>query len=88
VRDCYRYRASVGFCDATAEVTQAASLEIILVGRFCELRKLSRADTDALQLNQAATRRVSDSFGSADDIHLREDAFHVRLDGAFTNKER
>ena len=39
-----------------------------------------------LQLNQAATCGVGDCFGAADDIELGEDAFHMRLHGAFTNK--
>jgi hypothetical protein len=38
-------------------------------------------------LNQAAARSVRDRFGSADDIHLGEDGFHMRLHGAFTKKE-
>jgi hypothetical protein len=40
-----------------------------------------------LQLNQSAARCSSDSFGSADDIHLRKDRFHVRFHSALTNKE-
>jgi hypothetical protein len=41
-----------------------------------------------LQLNQAAAGSVGYRFGPADDVELGEDAFHVRLHGAFTNKER
>jgi hypothetical protein len=41
-----------------------------------------------LQLNQSAARCSSDSFGSADDIHLRKDRFHVRFHSALTNKEQ
>ena len=40
-----------------------------------------------LQLNQAATSSVSDSFGSADDIELGENAFYVRLHCALGNKK-
>ena len=40
----------------------------------------------ALKLNQAAPRRVCDSFCAADNIHLGEDGFTMRLDSAFTNK--
>jgi hypothetical protein len=37
----------------------------------------SGVDADCLKLNQAATSSVRYSFGSADDVHLREDGFHV-----------
>src|SRR5436190_8278630 len=40
-----------------------------------------------LKLNQAAARGIRHGFGAADDVHLREDGFHVRLHGAFTDKE-
>ena len=39
-----------------------------------------------LQSNQAAPGRVCNSFCAADDIHLGEDGFTMRLDGAFTDK--
>src|SRR5439155_19403019 len=48
----------------------------------------SGVDPDYLKLNQAAPSSVRYSFGSADDVHLREDGFYVRLDRALTNKER
>src|SRR5438132_1840990 len=41
----------------------------------------------ALKLNQAPPRRVSNGLCAADDIHLGENTFHMRLDGALTNKE-
>src|SRR6267142_2731145 len=40
-----------------------------------------------LQLNQPASRSIGDRFGSTDDVELGKNAFHVRLHGAFTNKE-
>src|ERR1700736_4219546 len=46
-----------------------------------------RTKAPLLQLNQPTPCRVSDGFGPADDIHLSEDAFHVRLHCALTNKE-
>ena len=55
------------------------------------LSNADRADLHSLslplKLNQAAPRRVSHRFGSADHIHLGEDAFHMRLHRALTNKE-
>ena len=41
----------------------------------------------ALQSNQAATGRFCNSFCTAEDVHLGENGFPVRLDGTFTNKE-
>src|SRR5207237_7737419 len=43
--------------------------------------------TICLKLNQAATCCVGHRFGPADNIHLGEDAFHMRLHCALTNKE-
>src|SRR5206468_12160890 len=48
-----------------------------------ELNSLSLA----LKLNQTATCCVGHSFSPADNVHLGEDGFHVRLHGALTNKE-
>ena len=56
-------------------------------------RRIKRKETKvtkisfALKLNEAAPRRIRDSFSSADDIHLGEDALYMRLDCAFTNEE-
>jgi hypothetical protein len=41
----------------------------------------------ALQPNQPATCCAGDSFCTADDIHLREDTFYVRLHSTLTNKK-
>jgi hypothetical protein len=69
-----------GLCNLSEVVTRASSLQ----GH----RKHCCHETKALQLNKAAARRISDSFGPANDIHLGEDAFHVRFHRAFTDKER
>ena len=62
-----------------------------VIGRLCETRWLLTQPPSngqmQLQLNQPPTRGVSDGFGPADDIHFGKDAFHMRLDGALTNKE-
>jgi hypothetical protein len=39
-----------------------------------------------LQLDKAAPGSACHGFGSADDIHLSEDRFHVRFHGAFANE--
>jgi hypothetical protein len=41
----------------------------------------------ALQSDQAPPGRLRNSFGPADDVHLGEDSFPVRLDGAFTDEK-
>ena len=62
-----------------------------VIGRLCETRWLWTQPPYngqmQLQLNQAATRCVGNGLGAADDIHFGKDAFHMRLDGALTNKE-
>jgi hypothetical protein len=40
-----------------------------------------------LKLDESAPRGVGHGLGPADDVHFGEDCFHVRLHGAFTNKE-
>lgn len=40
----------------------------------------------ALQSYQAPPGRFCNSFSAADDVHLGEDGFPMRLDGAFANK--
>src|ERR1700740_72354 len=42
----------------------------------------------SLKLNQAAAGSIRHRFGSANDVKFRENAFHVRLHRALTNKER
>src|SRR5438034_8717512 len=62
-----------------------------VIGRLCETRWLLTQPPSngqmQLQLNQAATCRVSDRFCSANDVHLSEDGFDVRFHCALTNKE-
>ena len=41
-----------------------------------------------LKLNQAAAGGSSDGFGPADDVHLSEDGFDVRLHCAFADEKR
>jgi hypothetical protein len=41
----------------------------------------------ALQSDQAASGRFGNSFSAADDVHLGEDSFPVRLDGTFADKK-
>ena len=50
-------------------------------------RLLFRLALAAYNLNQTAPGRVCNGFCAADDVHLGEDGFTVRLDGAFTNKQ-
>ena len=52
-----------------------------------ELIRRLRLSVVLYALLHCASSGVSDGFGSADDVHLGEDAFHMRLDGALTNKE-
>ena len=52
----------------------------------CNLTTFATRQPQALQLNQAASRGGGNSFSPADDVHLREYGFHVRLHGAFTDE--
>lgn len=47
-----------------------------------------RLEQPPLQLNQTAPCGAGDGFSTADDVHLGEDAFHVRLHCALTNEKR
>ena len=71
----------VGFCDATTGVIRAHPFEVF--STF--VRRMN--ESDRLQLNQAAAGSIRDRFSPADDVELGENAFHVRLHCALTNKE-
>jgi hypothetical protein len=77
------------FGDCALATFSSANNEIVLVLSFEVEREQSApipGKRSGLQLNQAAPRGTSDSFGAADDIHLGEDRFYVRLNGAFADK--
>src|SRR5438309_6818779 len=63
----------------TTPIPRDTDASVIWTGR--------RTENERLQLNQAPPRGVGDGFGPADHIHLGEDAFHMRLHRALTNKE-
>ena len=46
-------------------------------GGFPSFEALERDSAKRLKLDQAAPSSVRYSFGSADDVHLRKDGFHV-----------
>ena len=75
----FGHSASAEFLRTTWEMKRAPYFE--LPGRIVALKK------KLLQLNQSAACRIRDGFRSADDIHLGENAFYVRLHRALADKK-
>ena len=67
------------------EETTAFRFKIVFAAR--EDARPPWAGSQSLQPNQTAPGRICNSFCTADDVHLGEYGFPVRLDGTFTNEE-
>jgi hypothetical protein len=79
--------ASAGFCPGKNEIATIPWFEV--QGGQSQPVRLPlglRLTQPPLQLDKAAPGSACHGFGSADDIHLGEDRFHVRFHGAFADE--